>query len=171
MSAIVREKIKALERKKAQLRRREAQLINDRRHLLLRNALLSGWCEALSLLQIAAFSEEDSSSVDGDAATEQFQLLLKEEIGLLQELTVNEKLSSCSIDDAAQLLPEPDCISPGQCRHRPAGGWQHQAVLPAQGYAAGHRQTSLHFSCHVQATLWPSSGTLSPKAPPRRQHT
>lgn len=76
MSAIVREKLKALERKKAQLCRREAQLIKDRRNLLLRNALLSGWCEALSLLQISAFSEEDSSSVGGDAATEQFQLLL-----------------------------------------------------------------------------------------------
>jgi hypothetical protein len=116
-SAAQRGRIRSLEGKRAKLAREAAGLIREQQQLLLRNAILNAWCEALTLLQLWMACEtsasEDSQQAEG--VRERFRELLNHEVRLLDELTVRDSIASCSVSEAAAVLPDPgpDAISPG----------------------------------------------------------
>ena len=112
-----RNTLKSLQRKQAALLSQQQALIKDRQRLLLRQALLTAWCEALTLLQQKQGQSQPPTAAEGDPDIHQhFQQLLDDEIKLLGELTLSEQLSSCSLGTEAALLdPGPDTLSPGVC--------------------------------------------------------
>jgi hypothetical protein len=109
--------IKTLERREALLRRQEAKLLKERQNLLLKNALLTALCEALTLLggiHPASTTAPAASAVGHEDALvrEHFQILLQEEASLLNELTLSDQLASLS-QHATLPDPGPHAISPG----------------------------------------------------------
>lgn len=116
-AAAAREKIKALQRKKCQLVREEAKLMRNRQRLILSNALLTAWCEALTLMQVNWKAAGTDPLQHEDAAIkEKFQQLLDQEVQFLRELTISDRLESSLMAEAeAAVLPDPgpDTLSPG----------------------------------------------------------
>jgi hypothetical protein len=110
-----KKQIQSLERKRAALLAQHNNLIKGRQSLLLRQAILTAWCEALAILQ----QQQGLSRTLAPAASDpdvhnHFQKLLNEEIALLGELTFSEQLSSCSMGEGTALPdPGPDTLSPG----------------------------------------------------------
>jgi hypothetical protein len=113
-----------LEDKRAKLAREAAGLVQTQEILLMQNAILSAWCETLTLLQVqwgvsgveaetAAAQEEDDEGV-----RRQFEELMSHELRLLNELTARDSATSSS-QWAAAVLPDPgpDAISPGDPMH------------------------------------------------------
>lgn len=102
--------IKNLERKRANLRRQQSNLIINRQKLLLRHALLTAWVDSLALLQAQCVFNQHQEPVQ-----QQLQQLLDEEIALLGELALSEQLT-CS-PDGQQGLPDPgpNTLSQGVC--------------------------------------------------------
>lgn len=117
--------IKNLQRRKASLISKQRHLVNDRKKLLLRHALLTAWAEALALLQ-AKFVWKNRQQ---DPVQEQLQQLLDEEIALLGELALSEPLNGCCVDGQPVLLPDPgpNTLSQGAWVLARAAG---QAQLP-----------------------------------------
>ena len=107
--------IQTLEKRRAALLAQQKSLIKGRQSLLLRQAILTAWCEALALLQQQQGLSPPLATADSDRdVNKHFQQLLNEEIALLGELTFSEQLSSCSMGEGTALPdPGPDTLSPG----------------------------------------------------------
>lgn len=125
-SSAARERIRALEGKRAKLEREAAGLIQDQQRLVLHNAILNAWCEALALLQVhwgSGMACETSAPEDAQQAEglrERFRELLNREVQLLDDLTVRDSIASCSVSEAAAAAlpdPGPDAVSPGDPMH------------------------------------------------------
>jgi hypothetical protein len=121
-----RDKIQALEDERAELVRKAAGLAQTQQRLVLQNAVLSAWCETLSLLQVqwggsrvGAETAASQEKEDDEGVQERFEELLNNELRLLNELTVRGSASSCSGCGATAVLPDPgpEAISPGDPMH------------------------------------------------------
>lgn len=113
-----------MERKRASLESQFGSLVRKRQFLLLHNAILTAWCDALTLVQasdtwLAAPANPAATAAavrkDDEAVRERFQQLLTEEIRLLNELTARDKFGVFAVGSAAAALPDPgpDTLSPG----------------------------------------------------------
>jgi hypothetical protein len=121
-----RHKIRALEDRRAELVRKAAGLVQTQQRLMMHNAVLSAWCETLTLLQVqwggsGVKAETASQEEEDEGVRERFEELLNNELRLLNELTARGSASSCSSSScgtAAVLLdPGPEAISPGDPMH------------------------------------------------------
>jgi len=109
-STRVKDRIEALQQQHDALCQEVAGLVQARRGLLLRHALLSAWCDSLSFLQLAL---ADKSAGAGDTgASCQFQLLLQKEVDLLQQLTSSGGLAEHQQMLDAELQPDVQTIAP-----------------------------------------------------------
>jgi hypothetical protein len=135
-----RNRIKKLERQRAKLESEFGSLVHQRQCLLLHNAILTAWCDALTLVQAssgswmapaprtaataaagagaaaaAAGAAAQQQQDDDEAVREQFHELLREEITLLNELTARDRLGNCPAGAASSALPDPgpNTLSPG----------------------------------------------------------
>lgn len=102
MSAAVREKVKALERRHANLRRQANKLTHTRDQLVLKDAVLASWIETLTLLQVQLAVHQGTALLSSQSTN----LLLQQELQLLTEVTRNED-HACPLFDAAAQLPHP----------------------------------------------------------------
>lgn len=123
-AAAQRVRIKGLERKRASLQSQLYSLARKRQCLLLHNAILTAWCDALTLVQaswgiwMAAPPNPAAAAAaerhDDEAVRERFQELLKEEVTLLNELIVRDRVGICAVGSTATLPdPGPNTLSPG----------------------------------------------------------
>jgi len=103
-------RIEALQQQHDALCEQVAGLVQARRGLLLRYALLSAWCDSLSFLQLAL--ADGSAGTDGNDAGCQFQLLLQKEVDLLQQLTSSGGLAEYQETLDALLQPDVQTIAP-----------------------------------------------------------
>jgi hypothetical protein len=102
--------IRTLLRKQNSLSRKLSDLTVERRVLIQRQAVLSCWCEALTLLQLNLAAHDPSRTVD-DAEDSRFERLLKSEMELLGQL-VNSAGSCPSTLSALYPNSTPDTIAP-----------------------------------------------------------
>lgn len=160
------------------------RLFIDQQKLLLRQALLTAWCDTLTVLQ------QDKNRPD-TSTRERLQRLLDKEVALMGELTLAKEQSiSCTVPGSDTVLPDPgpNTLSPGTWvgwvgwvggQNLTAGDWlidwqQHlrqkypHPAAPPPLLTAGSTPTCVVALQH-QVTVWRTSGQPSAKAHCQRQ--
>jgi hypothetical protein len=103
--------LRALEARQAELSQELTELSASRRALLLRHALLSCWCEALSYVQlVGGIWQPDGMACDGDGG--RFEQLLTQEVQLLQQLSNKEAPLGAPVPLKQLLRPDSSTIAP-----------------------------------------------------------
>lgn len=174
MSDALKEKIRALERRRAHLRRQATQLSIDQKNLHLRNAMLRVWCESLSsLFQVCSTTDCQTTEIPDEVAA-QSHFMLEQELKLLQATTMRDSLAWYDVDGAPGL-PDPglQTISPAGdpmdfFRHTVAQGLLPQAASWTPVEVAGMlRETvlrsSLYFNLQEAQQVMPRTRVVSPK--------
>jgi hypothetical protein len=103
--------LRALEERQEQLRQEVASLSASKRALLLRNALLSCWCEALSYIKLVSVGQQPTDMAS-DAHGGRFEQLLAEEVQLLQQLSTEGTLGH---NPSLEQLLQPDSNTIAPC--------------------------------------------------------
>jgi hypothetical protein len=108
------DQLRSLQQKQQSLLSQISGLTRAKRALLLRHAVLSCWCEALSLVQLnVATSQLGAAAVEKEAS--KFQSLLQVEVQLLQKLTTaKEELGNYQPTLEELLQPDDRVIAPWQ---------------------------------------------------------
>jgi hypothetical protein len=103
--------LRSLQARQTQLRQELTALSASKRALLLRNALLSSWCEALSYIQmIGGIQQPDGMGCD--AGEGRFVQLLATEMQLLQQLSDNGGRLGAHVSLEQLLQPDSSTIAP-----------------------------------------------------------
>lgn len=105
------DQLRALEQRQEQLRQELASLSASKRALLLRNALLSCWCEALSYIQLVSVGQQPNDMAS-DAHGGRFEQLVGEEVQLLQQLSSTEGTLGPNPSLEQLLQPDSNTIAP-----------------------------------------------------------
>lgn len=106
------DQLRALQARQAELRQELTELSASKRALLLRNALLSSWCDALSYIQLVGGIQQPDGLVT-DAGADRFEQLLAVEVQLLQQLT--SKGGSLGSHMSLEQLLQPDSSTIAPC--------------------------------------------------------
>lgn len=108
------DQLRSLQQKQQCLLSQISGLARAKRALLLRHAMLSCWCDALSLVQLnVATMQLGAASVEHEAS--KFESLLQGEVQLLQKLTsAQEELGSYQPTLEELLQPDDTVIAPWQ---------------------------------------------------------
>jgi len=108
MSAAIRDRLKALERRRNQLNRQAKQLSSLRNALILRNALLSAWCDSMTAWLVCSAIQADRWGEDPELKAE-IKRLVEQELQLLEQLRIEQ---GQPLDASALPHPQVDSISP-----------------------------------------------------------
>lgn len=104
------DQLRVLEERQEQLRQELASLSAAKRALLLRNALLSCWCEALSYIQLVNVGIQPPD--DMTCEVHRFEQLLAEEVQLLHQLSSKEGTLGPGPSLEQLLQPDTSTIAP-----------------------------------------------------------
>jgi hypothetical protein len=106
------DQLRVLEERQEQLRQELASLSAAKRALLLRNALLSCWCEALSYIQLVQLGIQQPDDMACEVHGGRFEQLLAEEVQLLQQLSSKEGTLGPGPSLEQLLQPDSSTIAP-----------------------------------------------------------
>ncbi len=107
----VSDQLRALQQQHNHLQELHRGLQQQRRTLLLRQALLSAWCDSMTFIQLSLGMQEPEAAVEEEAP--KFSVLLKQEVQLLNKLnssTTGNLLNGCghsAADGTPQAHSEP----------------------------------------------------------------
>jgi hypothetical protein len=163
------DQLRVLIAQQKELRQQLTELSASKRALLLRNALLSSWCEALSLIQLMDGIQQPEGMAF-EATAGRFEQLLAKEMQLLQEL--NSKEGSLGSHESLEQLLQPDSrtiaasTNPMTYIRRFAcqGPTEATLAMDAQGLAALYKSTAHAASIWLHQLDTTAPGKLSDSA-------
>lgn len=107
------DQLRVLEERQEQLRQELASLSAAKRALLLRNALLSCWCEALSYIQLVNVGIQPPDDMTCEVHGGRFEQLLAEDVQLLHQLSSKE--GTLGPGPSLEQLLQPDISTIAPC--------------------------------------------------------
>jgi hypothetical protein len=147
------DELRALEARQAELRQELSQLSASKRALLLRNALLSSWCEALSYIQLMQGMQQPEDMAF-EAARGRLEQLLEKETQLLQQLSSTDGRLGCHVSLEQLLQPDSSTIAPSTDPMKYHKDWPCQAPSEATMLMDAHALAAVYKHTVQSASFW-----------------